>query len=129
MFLFEDYVPSKYDIYSYLKASTGFSLDPLYAGTTPETTPMITATESAITTGSILTTATDHPFSLGKKHKKGKKILPMRAVYLLISIFWLINLFVLGPRRFLPFELKLALQIISVIVFFIIYYKVAKWVK
>ncbi len=64
-----------------------------------------------------------------KKHQKGKKRLPMRAVYFLISIFWLINLFVLGPRRFLPFELKLALQIISVIVFFIIYYKVAKWVK
>lgn len=64
-----------------------------------------------------------------KKHKKGKKRLPMRAVYFLISLFWLINLFVLGPGRVIPFELELSLQIISVIVFFIIYYKVAKWVK
>ncbi len=66
---------------------------------------------------------------LAKKHKKGKKILPMKAVYLLISLFWLINLFVLGPGRLIPFELKVTLQIISVLVFFIIYYKVTKWIK
>ena len=66
---------------------------------------------------------------IAKKYQKGKKRLPMSAVYLLISMFWLINLFILGPRRFLPFELKISLQIISVIVFFVIYYKVTKLVK
>ncbi|MFH1127717.1 MAG: hypothetical protein ABIG84_06825 [archaeon] len=63
------------------------------------------------------------------KQEKGKKLLPMRAVYYLVSVFWLINLFVLDPMRFLPIELKVILQIISVAVFLLIYHKVTKWVK
>lgn len=64
-----------------------------------------------------------------KMHEKAKKISPIRALYLLIFAFWLINLFVLEPRRFLPFEIKLFFQAISIIVFVLIYYKVSKWVK
>lgn len=64
-----------------------------------------------------------------RKHTKGKKRLQTRALYLLISIFWLINLIVVGPRRLLSFETKLILQVISIFVFIVIYHKVTKWIK
>lgn len=63
-----------------------------------------------------------------KQHKKGKK-LQVRALYFLISAFWLINLFLIGPRRLLPFEVKILFQVVSLIVFAAIYYKAAKWVN
>lgn len=62
-------------------------------------------------------------------YKKDKKKSHIIALYLLISVFWLINLFVLGPIRFLPFEIKVVFQLISIGVFIVIYYKVKKWVK
>ncbi len=62
-----------------------------------------------------------------RKHKK--KLSQARALYWLISIFWLINMFALGPRMFLPLGFKDLLQMISIVVFIIIYYKVRKWVK
>lgn len=64
-----------------------------------------------------------------KKHKKGKKKSYTRALYFLILIFWLINLFLLSPMRFVPYEVKGILQLISITVFVAIFYKVAKWVK
>jgi hypothetical protein len=65
-----------------------------------------------------------------KAYKKEKKHTHTRGLYLLIAVFWLISLFVIDtPRQFLPFGLKVSLQVISMIVFFAIYYKVAKWVK
>ncbi|MEA2038109.1 MAG: hypothetical protein U9O94_11480 [Nanoarchaeota archaeon] len=62
-----------------------------------------------------------------KKHKKVK--INVRALYLLVSLFWLLNLFVLGSRRFLSLEVKIVFQLISVVVFIVIYYKVNKWIK
>jgi len=62
------------------------------------------------------------------KHEKAKKKTNIRALYLLIAAFWLINLFLIGPRR-APFEFKFVLQAISLIVFLLIYYKVSKWIK
>jgi len=65
-----------------------------------------------------------------KAYKKDKKRTHMRALYFLIAIFWLISLFVIDePRKFLPLEVKVTLQIISIIVFLAIYYRVTKWVK
>ncbi len=64
-----------------------------------------------------------------KKHKKGKKKSHARALYLLISTFWLVNLLLVGPRRFVPFEFKVIMQLVSLVIFFVIYYKVKKWVK
>jgi len=48
-------------------------------------------------------------------------------LYILFFLFWIVNLFVLGPRRFLSFEIQIVFQIISIAVIGIIYYKVAKW--
>ena len=61
--------------------------------------------------------------------KKGKKFSESRILYLLILIFWLFSLFVSGPKRLLPIELRISFQIISIIVFYLIYYKVVKWIK
>ena len=63
------------------------------------------------------------------KYKKKKKRFHIRALYSLISVFWLINLFLVGPRRFLPFQFKIILQGVSLLVFFIIYQKVVKWTR
>jgi len=62
-------------------------------------------------------------------NKKTKNISTTRKLYLLISLFWLINLFVLSPKSFLPFELKVFFQLISVLVFITIYHKVTKLIK
>ena len=62
-----------------------------------------------------------------RKHKK--KLSQARALYWLISVFWLINMFALGPRMFLPFWFKEVQQAVSIGVFIAIYYKVRKWVK
>ncbi|MFH1315941.1 MAG: hypothetical protein ABII01_00310 [Candidatus Woesearchaeota archaeon] len=63
------------------------------------------------------------------RHSKGKKKHHARALYLIITIFWVISLFLVGPTRFLPFEITLLFQILSIIVFITIYYKVIKWIK
>src|SRR3989338_5140749 len=51
------------------------------------------------------------------KHNTEKKKFSARTLYLLISVFWLINLFLVAPRRFLHFEFKIVLEIISLAVF------------
>ena len=63
------------------------------------------------------------------KHKRRRKTSNTRALYLLIAIFWLINIFVLDIRKFFLCEYKIIFQIMSVVVFFVIYYEVIKWVK
>lgn len=64
-----------------------------------------------------------------KNHKKDKKRLGTKALYLLIFAFWLLSLFALESGRFMPFGVKVAFQLVSIVVFVAIYYKVAKWVK
>jgi hypothetical protein len=61
--------------------------------------------------------------------EKLKKKTHSKTLYLLIAIFWLLNLFVLEPRKLIPFELNILLQIISIGLFITIYYKVAKLIK
>lgn len=62
-------------------------------------------------------------------HKEKKKLSSTKIIYVLILIFWLINLWTLKPHRMFPPELKLSLQIISVAIFVILYYRVLKWTK
>ena len=64
-----------------------------------------------------------------KYHKKSKKKPNTQILYFLVFIFWLLSLIILGPRRFLSFEVKTLFQIVSVGVFVTIYYKVTKWIK
>ncbi len=64
-----------------------------------------------------------------RKPKKVKRKTHAKALYILISIFWLLNLLLIGPRRLLPPEMKIILQLISVSVFIVVYYKLKKWIK
>jgi hypothetical protein len=61
--------------------------------------------------------------------KKEKKITGMKALYILISVLWLINLWIIDKGRPLPIEVEIFFQIISLVVFIIILQKVSKWVK
>ncbi len=60
---------------------------------------------------------------------KSRKFSQLFRLYVLFLLFWIVNLLALGPRRFLPFEIQTAFQIISIAVIGIIYYRVAKWTK
>jgi hypothetical protein len=56
-----------------------------------------------------------------------RKISRLYILYILFFLFWIVNLFALSPRKFIPFEIQTVFQIISIAVIGIIYYKVAKW--
>ena len=63
-----------------------------------------------------------------RKHEK--KISRMRIMYFLIALIWLINLWIIGPRRKpFPFEMQILVELISIGVFAFIYYKLSKWVR
>ena len=62
-------------------------------------------------------------------HKKEKKITGIRVLYLLVSALWLINLWIIDERRPFPLEIEIFFQIVSLVVFIVIYCKVSKWLK
>jgi len=64
-----------------------------------------------------------------RPHKKSKKFSKLFAIYILLFLFWIVGLIPLGSRRLIPCEFNIAGQIIALIVFIIIYYKVSKWIK
>jgi hypothetical protein len=61
--------------------------------------------------------------------KEKKKLSQAKVLYVLVGALWLINLLIIDQRRPIGFELQLVAQIISILVFAIIYHKVTKWVK
>lgn len=67
------------------------------------------------------------------KHQKAtqqkKKQSSTTLLYFLISLFWLVNLVLFTPGRFVPREFRFVLQIVSLGVFLVLYYKVTKWTK
>jgi len=64
-----------------------------------------------------------------RSYSKSRKISPLFILYILFFLFWIVNLFILGPKRFLPIEIQIALQVVSIAVIGIIYHKVTKWTK
>jgi hypothetical protein len=60
--------------------------------------------------------------------KDHKNRMNTRILYMLVLLVWVINLFIAG-RPFLPRELDQVVQGFALILFMIIYYKVAKWIK
>lgn len=62
-------------------------------------------------------------------HKTEKKFSSARGLYLLIALFWFLNLFVLTPGRMVSLEIKIVLQLVSIAVFGLIVYRINKWVK
>lgn len=60
---------------------------------------------------------------------KSRKVSRLFLLYILFFMFWLANLFAVGPQRMFPIEIQTAIQIVSIAVIGIIYLKVAKWTK
>ena len=58
-----------------------------------------------------------------------KKFSNTKLLYFLLSGLWLMNLWFAGPRRGFFEELGIVLDVVSLIVFFIIYHRITKWVK
>lgn len=62
------------------------------------------------------------------RKKENKKQIKTRILYMLVLLAWVINLFSVG-RPFLPREFEQVFQGFALILFIIIYYKIAKWIK
>jgi hypothetical protein len=63
------------------------------------------------------------------QHRKEKKLTKTRVLYILVLILWLINLLVLDTRRPMPIEFEVIFQAASLVVFFVIYYRISKWLQ
>ncbi|MCA9478533.1 MAG: hypothetical protein KC535_05285 [Nanoarchaeota archaeon] len=50
-------------------------------------------------------------------------------IYLLLFVFWLINLLVLSPRSILFIETKLVVYLLSIILFVVVVQRVRKWLR
>ena len=78
-----------------------------------------------ITQAALLVIAIVLSLILRKKAKLSKTAL----LYFLLFAFWIISLILVVPGRALGFETRVALEVISVALFGILYYKVSKWTK
>jgi hypothetical protein len=58
---------------------------------------------------------------------QARKFSSTRVLYLLVALLWLINLLIIENRRPFPPGLEVVFQLVSVIVFIMIYRKAAKW--
>ncbi|MBI2138186.1 hypothetical protein HYU13_01230 [Candidatus Woesearchaeota archaeon] len=66
----------------------------------------------------------------GFMHTRRKKLSRTRILYFLVALLWLLNLWVLGPRRkVFSFGLQLLFELISIGVFWVIYAKVIRWAR
>ena len=64
-----------------------------------------------------------------RMHSKSRKVSQVFILYILFFLFWIVNLIIVGPKRFLPIGIQIALLIVSIAVIGIIYHKVTKWTK
>ena len=62
-------------------------------------------------------------------HGEGRKLSKIKILYFLVALLWLINLLVIGVRGPFPFEIDLFFQLVSILVFVVIYYRLSKWLK
>ncbi len=53
----------------------------------------------------------------------------IRYWYALISLFWILNLIIVYSRRFIIFEVKILLQLISLALLIYFIYKILRWIK
>ena len=66
---------------------------------------------------------------LNSKRSKSKKHPHMFLVYVLLFLFWIINLSLLGPKHIHRVGFKTPVYVISIIIFVIIFFKVKRWTK
>jgi hypothetical protein len=58
---------------------------------------------------------------------QARKLSKTRVLYLLVALLWLINLLIIENRRPFPPGLEIVFQLVSILVFLVIYRKAAKW--
>jgi hypothetical protein len=58
-----------------------------------------------------------------------KKAFSPRVIYILLFLFWILNYLPMILGRLLPLELKMILTLISIGIFFAVYYKATRWLK
>jgi hypothetical protein len=61
--------------------------------------------------------------------KKKKHFSNLLIIYMLLFLFWFMSMMPLGNRFKVPFEYIIPSQILSIVIFTIIYFKVKKWLK
>ncbi|MBU0457570.1 MAG: hypothetical protein KKD75_05490 [Nanoarchaeota archaeon] len=64
-----------------------------------------------------------------KLSKKPEKFSKLFVVYVLLILFWIFGLIPLTSRWIFPREMNFIVQIISLVIFAIIFYKVIRWTK
>ncbi|MFA6073429.1 MAG: hypothetical protein WC758_04915 [Candidatus Woesearchaeota archaeon] len=64
-----------------------------------------------------------------RSNKQLNKSSNMKFIYFLVSSLWLFNLLVLETRMHFPWEIKMACQLVSVLIFSLIYVRLYKWIK
>jgi hypothetical protein len=74
----------------------------------------------------VLAIAMSMTASIGSKKKR---LSSMKALYILISILWLINLWVIDRRRPLPLEIEIGSQVFCIVLFILVYHRISKWIK
>ena len=62
-------------------------------------------------------------------HRGKKKVSQIRFLYFLVSLLWLINLWIIGRRKPFSFGIEIFFQLVSLTVFIVINYKISKWIK
>jgi len=62
-------------------------------------------------------------------YNRSWKISQLFILYFMLFLFWILDLFALGSMKHLQFEITIVLQILSIAVIGIIYYKVVKWIR
>ena len=68
--------------------------------------------------------------SLGYKIKsKNKRQSNIFALYMMIVFFWILSFLSAGPKRILSYQIIMVSDLLSVVVFSIIYLKIRKWLK
>lgn len=67
-------------------------------------------------------------FSL-RLSKKSHKLSKLFTIYVMLFFFWILSLLPFTTRRILPMEVNYVTQIISFILFIMVFIKVSKWIK
>lgn len=63
------------------------------------------------------------------KQSESEHITKTKILYFLLAGLWLVNLLIIDNRRPIPFGLDIFFQIVSLVVFYIIFQKISKWLK
>ena len=63
------------------------------------------------------------------KQVSKRKHLVITSIYVMLFLFWIANLLAWGPPGVPPISIRIALRVVSVAIFIVIFYKVFKWTR